>query len=226
METERERPVKMSGEIAKLAAALSKAQGEFQSIHAERTGQLGHRKYRYADLASFLTAVRGVLSKHGLAVIQRPLASDGELVWLETMITHESGEWIGGELCIKAANTTAQAIGSALTYARRYSLSSMLGLATEEDDDGKAAGTPAGPQGKAKPKTRIDVSTPACDELDRNRIIKASMDLEWSPVKLAEVLADQKGKGTRLIDLTKEEATSLAKALEKKFLSQQGKQTF
>ncbi len=214
----------MSHEIAKLAAALSKAQGEFQSIHAERTGQLGHRKYRYADLNSFLTSVRGVLSKHGLAVIQRPLASDGELVWLETMITHESGEWIAGELCIKSANTTAQAIGSALTYARRYSLSSMLGLATEEDDDGKAAGTPAGPQGKGKGKTRIAVPIPACDDLDRARVIRAAKDLEWDAKKIRALLL---GKGkNNLNELTKAEATSLAEALEKKFLGQQGEQTF
>lgn len=214
----------MSYDIAKLATALSKAQGEFQSIHAERTGQLGHRKYRYADLASFLTAVRGVLSKHGLAVIQRPLPSDGELVLLETMITHDSGEWIAGELCIKSANTTAQAIGSALTYARRYSLSAMLGLATEEDDDGKAASTPAGPQGKAKSKTRIHVPVQTSDELDRARIIRAAKDLEWDAKKIHALLL---GKGkNNLAELTKDEATSFAEALEKKFLSQQGKQTF
>ena len=214
----------MSHEIAKLAAALSKAQGEFQSIHAEKTGQLGHRKYRYADLASFLTSVRGVLSKHGLAIIQRPLPSDGELVVLETMITHESGEWIAGELCIKAGNTTAQAIGSALTYARRYSLSAMLGLATEDDDDGKAASTVAGPQGKAKGKTRIDVPIPACDELDRARIIRAAKDLEWDANKIHALLL---GKGkNNLAELTKDESVSLAEALEKKFLGQQGKQTF
>ena len=213
-EEERQKePDRMSSAIGELAAALSAAQGEFEAIQAERTGQTGHRQYKYADLNSFLTAARGVLSKHGLAVVQRPLdADDAQTVRLETILTHKSGQWIGSVLRIKSTNATAQAIGSAMTYARRYSLASMLGLAPEEDDDGKQASAP------------VRITATLCNEHERQRIINAAQSLEWNVEKLTEVIA-RAGK-TKLKQLTQQEAISLAERLEKKFLQQQAKETF
>ena len=219
----------MSMTIGELAGALSRAQGEFETITAEKTGQLGHRKYKYADFASTVTAVRPILAKHGLAVVQRPLETDGQLVKLETLLTHKSGEWIASTLCIQSVNTTAQGIGSALTYARRYGYSSMLGLVTDDDDDGKDAGKPQGFK-KTEPVThkstlRVEIPVPACDELDRARIIRAAKDLEWNVSKLQQVI-QERSKKPHLAHLTKAEAIGLAEALEKKFLGQQGKRTF
>lgn len=209
----------MSGAIGDLAKALAAAQSEIESVTADRTGQLGHRKYKYADLNACLVAVRAVLPKHGLAIVQRSLPSDGDLVRLETILMHESDQWIGSELCIKVANPTAQSIGSAITYARRYSLTSMLGLSVE-DDDGKSAATPQAQH----TGTTVDASPQKVNEITRNRITRACQDLDWSPEKLSEVL--NKNGVAKLADMTQQDAAEFAGALEKKFLDQQGKEAF
>lgn len=214
----------MSETVGELAKALACAQGEFDQITADRTGQTGHRKYKYADLNSFLLAVRSALSKHELAIIQKPSSTPDMMVHVETMLIHGSGEWVSSFLSIKAANDTAQGIGSAITYARRYALGAMLGLAPEEDDDGKAASTPQGPQQQSKPGVRISTKEPGCDEIARARIIQACKDLEWKMPKLVEVIS--KAGAKKLADLTKSQATSLAETLEKKFRELQAKETF
>lgn len=221
-----EEPERMSKSIAKLAAALSKAQGEFGAVQAGRTGQTGHRKYQYADLNSFLTAVRPILSKYGLAVIQRPMpTTEDRAVCLETLLTHESGEWIGCELELVAEDNTPQKIGSALTYARRYSLISMIGIAPEEDDDGKAASEPAKKKATKKKATKIDAKNPSTD-VDRSRIIRAAQALEYSAENLRLIIAGSSRPADNLGELTHAEAIGLAEALEKKFLKQQAEQRF
>jgi hypothetical protein len=102
-------------------------------------------KSKYADLASIWDACREPLSKNELAIIQIPQC-DG----IETILAHSSGEWIKGFLKISPAKQDAQSIGSALTYARRYALAAMVGIAPE-DDDGNAAVTPPAPKEKEKP---------------------------------------------------------------------------
>jgi hypothetical protein len=207
--------------IGELAKALALAQGEFAKIAAERTGQEGHRKYKYADLASFLSAARESLSKHELAVIQKPSNVDA-MVHVETVLAHSSGEWISSFLAIKAANDTAKGIGSAITYARRYSLGAMLGLAPDDDDDGTLASTPQGVQ-KKKSTVTVNAKDP-CTELDRNRLVRACRDLEWSPAKLTEVIATVGANTVK--QLSRRQALSLAERLEKKFLNQQAEETF
>jgi hypothetical protein len=208
----------MSTTIGKIADALAAVQSEIESITAEKTGQLGHRTYKYADLNAHLEQVRSILPKHGIAIVQRPLPSDGETVKLETLLLHKSDEWIGSEISIKSANTTAQAIGSAITYARRYSLAAMLGLSVDDDDDGKAASVSAGPA-----KTTID-TTEKINYVTKKRIIHVCENLDWSPEKLSEVLNSQ--GVAKLDDMQQGDAQELAGILEKKFLDQQAKEAF
>src|SRR5690606_11085019 len=80
---------------------------------------------------------RAPLSKHGTAVLQPPCAQ-GPTVTVTTWLAHKSGEWIQSDLTMTAAQNTPQGIGSCITYARRYALQSMVGIAPE-DDDGNAA---------------------------------------------------------------------------------------
>lgn len=128
-----------SESISQLSAALAKAQGEFTP--AKKTGENPHLKNTYATLDDVIASVRGPLSANGLAVVQ-PLTSEGEHFILETLLMHESGEWIGTEALIQhmAGNrgvNELQAFGGALTYMRRYMLSAMLGINTEADTDGE-----------------------------------------------------------------------------------------
>ncbi len=125
-----------SDSIKEIATALSKAQGEFQNAKKEKVNPFFGKKY--ADLAALWNTCRPVLSKHGLSVVQG-ISSNESNVTINTLLMHDSGEWIESELGLHADQPTPQKMGSAITYGRRYSLSAMLGLAADEDDDGNEA---------------------------------------------------------------------------------------
>lgn len=127
--------MKMSETIAELATALAKAQGQ---IDAATKGSVNpHFKSRYADLNALREAIREPLSVNDLSIVQLPRV-DGAAVEVETMLLHKSGEYISEALRMPYGQNTPQAIGSALSYCRRYSLGSILNLAAD-DDDGNAA---------------------------------------------------------------------------------------
>lgn len=141
-----------SENINELAAALSKAQG--QIMGAKKDSQNPFFKSNYADLASVWDAIREPLSKNGLAVIQTMEAAVGEETLLHTTLCHSSGQWIRGYLAIKAKDTSPQAQGSAITYARRYALAAIVGVAQIDDDANAAQGhvqTPAFRPGTMNP---------------------------------------------------------------------------
>ena len=124
-----------SDSIAALAAALSKAQAAMSAAKKDSTNP--HFKSRYADLASIWEACREPLTKNGLAVVQLP-GKDEAGYYVETVLTHASGEFIAAKLHIVPTKDDPQGLGSAITYARRYGLSAVAGIAPD-DDDGEAA---------------------------------------------------------------------------------------
>jgi hypothetical protein len=126
----------MSEHIGALAAALAKAQATMG--HASKTAENPHFRSRYADLAAVIEATRGPLAAQGLAMVQCPFR-EGQEVGMVTRLLHASGEWIESRLTVLVPQPTAQAVGSALTYLRRYAWQSMVGLAADDDDDGTAA---------------------------------------------------------------------------------------
>jgi hypothetical protein len=143
------KPSTQSEQVAELYAALAKAQGGFAP--ALKDSENPHFRSRYADLASVWEACRAPLSANGLSVLQRPRTTPDGL-WLETRLCHASGQWLSDASWWPVAQRTPQAYGSALTYARRYTLSALLGIAAEEDDDGNAAsGTGQSAQQQSKP---------------------------------------------------------------------------
>ena len=132
--------------MQKVAAALVKAQKEFGP--ALKTSTNPHFKSRYADLAACVEAVVESLNNAGIALIQRVAPSDSGVL-VETVFVHESGEMLDcGQLHVPAIKNDPQGFGSALTYARRYSLMAAAGIAPE-DDDGNAA---------SKPRSDIDIT--------------------------------------------------------------------
>ena len=127
----REPTMKTSEQISELAAALAKAQGMMENAVMNRVNP--HFKSKYADLAAIFDAARKPLSANGLAIVQT--IGDGVL---HTRLLHTSGQWIASEHPLPMTGRP-QEIGSALTYARRYSLSALIGIAADEDDDANAA---------------------------------------------------------------------------------------
>lgn len=125
-----------SESIKELATALAKAQGEFSGAAKDSINP--HFRSRYADLESVVSAIKPVLTKHGLSFIQVSHDTQSSAA-IETLIMHSSGEWISaGVVSVPVSKNDAQGYGSAMTYARRYSLSAAFGIAPE-DDDGNAA---------------------------------------------------------------------------------------
>lgn len=121
----------MSAEIGELAKALSAAQGAITG--AKKDADNPFFKSKYADLAACWEACRGPLSDHGLAVVQTPEHNlDG--VTLVTLLMHSSGQWIKGRLTMIPGKNDPQGVGSCLTYARRYALAAIVGLAQVDDD--------------------------------------------------------------------------------------------
>tara|TARA_R110000868_G_scaffold351431_1_gene612692 strand:+ start:320 stop:973 length:654 start_codon:yes stop_codon:yes gene_type:complete len=126
-----------SESIKELATALAKAQGAIKGAVKDSANPFF--KSKYADLASVVEAIRSAFAANGLSYVQSVEPSDKDEVRVETTILHSSGEWIGcGVLALPVSKVDAQGYGSALTYARRYSLSAATGVAPE-DDDGNAA---------------------------------------------------------------------------------------
>lgn len=122
--------------LKELAPALAKAQAEIVAAEKDKTNP--HFKSQYADLASVWNACRESLTKNGLSVVQVPRTDDGKVA-VETLLLHSSGEWIRGDLAVNVGSIQPQAVGSAITYLRRYSLSAMTSVAPDDDDDGNAA---------------------------------------------------------------------------------------
>jgi hypothetical protein len=131
----------MSASIGELAKALAAAQAELKPAAKNATNPMLRNKY--ADLASCMEACSAILPKHGLAISQIVVPAEPGCVSVDTLLMHSSGEWIKGRCTLPSVGNkgvnAAQAAGSAITYARRYGLSAIIGLATD-DDDGCAAG--------------------------------------------------------------------------------------
>lgn len=122
-----------SESIGKLAEALSKTQGTIKGAIKDSKSHFG----TYSDLASVWEACREQLAENHLSVVQTPCDNDLGIS-VETILMHSSGEWISNVLTIPVDKNNAHGVGSALTYARRYSLSAMVGIAPMEDDGDEA----------------------------------------------------------------------------------------
>lgn len=127
-----------SQEINELASALAKAQGEMQAAIKDCINPF--YKSKYADLGSVWDAARPVLSKNGLCVMQTTEVSSiaGEVVMVTTL-AHTSGQWVKSYMPLNPAKKDSQGMGAAMTYLRRYSLSALVGVVCDEDDDGEIA---------------------------------------------------------------------------------------
>lgn len=144
-------PCRVTGSesIAALTKAMRAARRSFGAVVKDKTNP--HFRSHYADLAGILDAIEEALDVNGLLLLHSTRWEAGEL-WLDTTIEHESGEWIASVYPLFASSyTDPQKIGGALTYARRYVVQMMLGIAPEDDDGETANGRGAGRQQPRRP---------------------------------------------------------------------------
>ena len=132
-----------------LATALLKAQGEMGKLLKDSNNP--HFNSTYASLAAVLDTVRGPLTNAGLVLYQSATTDDGSVLVHSALIHAETGEAIEEVLSLPVAQRTPQALGSAITYGRRYLAMAMCGLAPD-DDDGEQGSQPSKPQKQAKPQ--------------------------------------------------------------------------
>ena len=143
--------------IGKIAGALAKAQAELENPEKSLTATIPSvfpreesRTFRYASLASGLEIVRKCLSRHEIATVQATaIDRDSGLIKLTTALVHGSGEWMSSDwpVCPLTETTAPHRMGAALTYARRYALFTLVGIAGEDDLDAPDLAVTAGPSG-------------------------------------------------------------------------------
>ena len=125
--------------VSQLNSSFVKALGELRNVAKNAINP--HFKNRYASLDAILDDVRPILARHGLGISQEPLFEDGK-AGVVTRIIHESGETRESTLLLPLKDQSAQGVGSALTYAKRYAISSVLMIAADDDEDGEIASKP------------------------------------------------------------------------------------
>lgn len=139
-----------------LAVALASAQMEMEG--AKKSSQNPHFRSKYADLASVMDACMPALNAHGIAVIQ-PTGEDDTGRYVETILIHgESGDSLSCRVPLIVGKNDMQGYGSAVTYARRYGLMSMAGIAPEDDDGNAAAKSPPNEAQNQPPREAVSAA--------------------------------------------------------------------
>lgn len=135
-----------SEQLNELAAALAEAQKQFPDLKRDRTVKVTSKKtgatytFSYAPFERVIAAVRGPLHDNGLSFVQTVgCRADNGIPTLSTMLLHKSGQWIKDTAILVAYGEGNQDYGSAITYQKRYALTALLGIASDDDDDGNRA---------------------------------------------------------------------------------------
>lgn len=197
-------------DLKELSTALVAAQAEMPVVPKEADNP--YFKSKYADLASIVKMIQPVLHKNNLAVIQT--MEDVESgVGVRTTLLHSSGQYISGVVRMTPSKNDPQGIGSAITYARRYSLSAILGLATEEDDDGAAAsGTVVTKSAPAKTPDMAKKKTGASTVDKARGLYMKFSELGWKQDAILREFNRVTGKSD-VNKLTEDDLTKLQEAL-------------
>ena len=187
--------MKTSDNIEHLSTALAAAQGALKNPPKNKVNP--HFKSRYVDLSDGLDAIRECLSKNGLAFIQGTSISDGMIV-LNTRITHKSGQWLESDYPVGGLGRP-QEMGSAMTYARRYALFSLVGVAGEDDDDGNAAQAAEAAPVKGKAAKQMEPGLTPDDSEKLMGVIKGAMDFCETAPQLSDWATENKDKIAMLL---------------------------
>ncbi|KYD28076.1 ERF family protein [Geobacillus stearothermophilus] len=192
-----------SDSIANIAAALCQFQAECPA--PKKTAENPHFKSKYSPLEEIISTVKPYLAKNGLSFFQST-TTEGENICVTTLLLHASGEFIESDpLKLPMGKVTAQGAGSAVTYARRYSLCAALGIAAEDDDDANAAEAGVSQKASEKQLNYIDslLNKKASDKYPKQALyerLKEQMgvthDMEdWSVEEASRAISILTGKG-------------------------------
>lgn len=171
--------MKQSEKIDQLAAALSALQGKVQDVEKDSKNTFfktpDGKPSGYASLAAVLQAVRPLLAEHGLALCQMPNTVEGKPV-LSTMLVHKSGQYLQADAPLLIDKANSQGWGSALSYARRFSASAILGVAQVDDDGNEASQAPAkaAPRPAIAPKPSVTPKAPVVSPEQRKAIFETT----------------------------------------------------
>ena len=169
-----------SESITELAKALPNFQGKMTAVKKDATNPF--YKSKYATLDTIWETIRKPLSENGLSIAQTMNFVNDKSI-LETTLYHTSGEWISGTQLVNPVKDDPQSLGSAISYARRYSLSAILGIVTDEDDDANIA---TKPEAKAEPKPKSETTAQTKGDITPAQIKKI-----YASVKEKGITADQ-----------------------------------
>jgi len=172
-----------SESITELAKALSIFQGKMTAVKKDAINPF--YKSKYATLDTIWETIRKPLSENGLSIAQTMDSWEGHVA-LETTLYHISGEWISGLQALNPVKDDPQSLGSAISYARRYSLSAILGIVTDEDDDANVASKPE----PVKSTTTV-VKDTGKDVPQKGTITEAQTKKIYASVKEKGITADQ-----------------------------------
>jgi hypothetical protein len=177
--------MKTSENTDKIIPAYIKAEHEVGAV--KKTASNPHFRSKYADLEAVMDACSGALANNGLAVWQS--ISDGQLI---TRLFHTSGQWMEGHTPLIIAKNDMQGLGSAFTYARRYGLMAILGIAPEDDDGNAASATIIPLPVKKAEQKKVEVAhvEEAKSILSEAKQISDAKELDWFLKKNAQRIAD------------------------------------
>jgi hypothetical protein len=176
--------MKQSESIDKIIPAFIAFQSDMPSV--PKDGNNPHFKSKYATLGAITEATRPHLAKHGLGFMQWMSNRDG-LQLIVTRIMHTSGQWMEDEgYILNPTKNDPQGMGSAVTYARRYTLGASLGIITEDDDDGNRASEPV----KPTPVVQPPPAKPAVKELKEPDWFTENGELNENGIKAAHSIID------------------------------------
>lgn len=145
-----------SDSIKELSTALSKAQGLFSSTKKSKTNP--HLKSKYSTIEDVIKVIKKPIADNGLSYSQFPITESG-FVGVETIIMHNSGEFISEKFLLPVIKQDPQGYGSAISYAKRYALQSAFGVASDDDDDGESHRTTPGiKETTLKPQTILPIA--------------------------------------------------------------------
>lgn len=172
-----------STQLNELFGALAKAQGQFKPAVMDKVNP--HYKSKFASLTSVMNACREGMTTNGLAIIQAVESYESGYL-ITTILGHSSGQWISSQFKLILTKSDMQGLGSAISYARRYGVSAMLGIVSDEDDDANLA--------VAKPVIDLEKS-----DLEKNidRLLTMTKDQDWA-TQVRSYVASNKGNSAEL----------------------------
>ena len=202
-----------SESIKEIATALSNFQGKMTAVKKDSINPF--YKSKYASLDTIWETIRKPLSENGLSVAQT-MDVDNDKSVMETTLYHTSGEWISGTQLVNPVKNDPQGLGSAITYARRYSLSAILGLVSDDDDDANTATKPAqeakAPVNTVSPPVETPQRSEGITPPQTKKIHATAKDKGLSPEE-ARAYMQKTFKKNSTKELTKDEASTMIEFL-------------